>query len=105
MATIEIPIERMARSPRRSVRYPANGEVTKRTSAKTEMTALASKVLTPNERANTGIAGARIPKPSATQNAMADRTATSAGKPANNGVRRIARRSRLDTWTDLTLPA
>ena len=52
-----------------------------------EMTALASSALTPKERANTGIAGARMPKPMATQKAMADRTTTSLGRSRSHGER------------------
>jgi hypothetical protein len=59
----------------------------KRTRAKTEMTELAAIVDTPKVRAKTGIAGARIPKPSATQKATAVTTPTSSGRPFRKGVR------------------
>ena len=54
-------------------------------SAIAEMTALASRAETPNERAKTGMAGARIPKPMETKKAMADNTATSVGRSRSNG--------------------
>jgi putative metallohydrolase (TIGR04338 family) len=50
-----------------------------------EMTALASRAETPNERAKTGMAGARMPKPMETKKAMADSTATSVGRSRSNG--------------------
>ena len=59
--------------------------------AKTETTELAAKALTPNDLANTGIAGATIPKPIATKNAIKEITATSFGSPRNQGLCRILR--------------
>ena len=57
------------------------GEETNRTSANTDTTALASRALTSKERAKTGMAGIRMPKPRATQKAMAANTRTSRGSP------------------------
>lgn len=50
-----------------------------------EMTALASRAETPKVRAKIGIAGARMPKPIDTKNAMADNTATSVGRSRSSG--------------------
>ena len=78
-ATTEIPLARMSRSPNRSTsRPPANAE-TNRMRAKTLMTEDAAKFETPNDWANTGIAGATMPKPRATHAATTARTRTSRG--------------------------
>lgn len=97
--TMISPVDMTTRSPRRSTRAPDNGEVMNRTSANAEMTELASSALTPKERAKTGNAGARMPKPSATQKATAERIATSRGRPASSGVRRMAPPSRFRPLT------
>jgi len=78
-----IPLASTSRSPRRSTNRPATGAEAKRTSANTEMTAPAAKLLTPKSLANRGIAGASIPNPSATENATAVSTATSGGNDPN----------------------
>ena len=75
-----IPVDITSRSPIRFTKRPATGAEAKRTSAKTEITPPAEKLLTPNSLANSGIAGATIPKPRATENATAVRTATSGGR-------------------------
>jgi len=64
---------------------PENGDMMNLERAIAEITALASRADTPNERAKTGIAGAKMPKPIATKNAMADNTATSVGRSRSNG--------------------
>src|SRR5476649_592899 len=87
-----IPVARTTRSPRRLTSRPATGADTKRTNANTEMTAPAAKLLTPKFLANSGIAGATIPKPRATENATAVRTATSGGRDPK-GLRRARIRS------------
>lgn len=74
---------RMTRSPYRSTNRPPPRADTKRISAKAEMTAPAAVLPTPNERANSGIAGATTPKPTATETATAARTVTSRGSPVN----------------------
>ena len=55
------------------------------------ITALAAKAETPKVRANSGMAGITMPKPSATQKAIAANTPTSGGSPRNSGVRRATR--------------
>src|SRR5665811_1262284 len=85
--TMPIPVASTRRSPKRLTNLPAPGADAKRTSANTEMTAPAAKLLTPKSLANSGMAGARIPKPRATENATAVRTATSGGRDPK-GLRR-----------------
>ena len=80
-ATMPMPVARMTRSPSRLTRLPPAKAETKRISAKTLITDDAARLETPNVFANTGIAGARMPKPSATKNATAVSTATSRGSP------------------------
>ena len=82
-----IPVASTHRSPRRLTSRPASGAEANRTSANTETTAPAAKLLTPNSRANSGIEGATTPKPRATEKATAVRTATSGGSEAK-GLRR-----------------
>src|SRR6478609_11714404 len=82
-----IPVASTHRSPRRSTIRPATGAEANRTSANTDTTAPAAKLLTPNSLANSGIAGATTPKPRATEKATAVRTATSGGSEAK-GFRR-----------------
>lgn len=67
---------------------PASGDVTNLTSAKTEMTALASRADTSKVPGRTlaGQPGPGCRKPRATQNATADRTATSRGRPSRRGA-------------------
>src|SRR5450631_736806 len=78
--TIPIPVAMTMRSPTRLTRRPANGAVSRRISANADTTALASALLTPKCLANSGIAGATMPKPRATEKATAERTATSGGR-------------------------
>lgn len=84
------PLLRTRRSPNLLTMPPASGDVTKRTSAKTEMTMPAWKALTPNVLAKIGREGIRMPNPSATKNAMVAKTATSRGRSARSGVLRRA---------------
>src|SRR5476649_2292476 len=104
-----IPVARTTRSPRRLTSRPATGADTKRTNANTEMTAPAAKLLTPKFLANSGIAGATIPKPRATENATAVRTATSGGRDPK-GLRgrirpHILAGGRLPPLRELTIPS
>jgi len=64
---------------------PEKGDMMNLVNAIAEITALASRAETPKERAKTGIAGARMPKPMETKKAMADSTATSVGRSRSNG--------------------
>ncbi|CAB4851330.1 unannotated protein [freshwater metagenome] len=73
---------RTVRSPTRSTMRPAGSALTRRTSAKTLTTALAQKAETPNVSAKSGIAGATMPKPRATQKATSASTNTSRGSLA-----------------------
>ena len=68
--------------------------------ANAEITAAAAVRVTPNSRANTGIAGARIPKPIATANATALSTTTSRGRP-RAGFRNIAANRRTRPVTSM----
>ena len=76
-----MPVARTTRSPSRLTRLPPAKAETKRMRAKTLMTDDAAKLETPKVLAKTGMAGARMPKPSATKNATAVSTATSRGSP------------------------
>ena len=89
-ATSAIPAAITPGSPKRSTRRPAGSAPTTRISANTLITPAAAVTLTPNWRANAGMAGATIPNPSATVNETAVRTATSGGRP-RNGPRRAER--------------
>ena len=70
-------------SPNRSIRRPAGSAPATRISANALTTLAAVAVLTPNWRANSGMAGATIPYPSATVNETAVRTSTSRGRSRN----------------------
>lgn len=85
------PLDMIVRSPNRLTAQPAAGLLTSRMAAKTLITALAAKAETPKVRANSGMAGITMPKPSATQNAMAARTLTSRGNPPNLGTQDFTR--------------
>ena len=74
------PIQSTVRSPILFTSQPLGAALRKRISAKTLITELAAKFDTSNVCAKTGIIGATIPNPSATQNATAVRTATSRGR-------------------------
>src|SRR5215813_8379614 len=80
-ATIAMPTAITAGWPSRSARRPAGSAPTMRISANALTTLAAAAVLTPKWRANAGISGATIPKPSATVNEMAVRIGTSRGRP------------------------
>src|SRR6266536_5155208 len=82
-----MPVASITRSPNAFTSRPANGAVTSRAAANALITAIASVVLTPKWRANSGIAGATTPKPTATMNATAASAPTSAGSSLN-GPRR-----------------
>ena len=87
IATMRSPDVKTIRSPRRSTSTPAIGANTNRIKAKTEMTALACRAVTSKVLAKMGSAGAKIPNPMATKNAITERTATSFGSPLRRGVR------------------
>ena len=61
--TISKPTVKIILSPKRLTHNPAIGAEANLMKAKTETTELAAKALTPNDLANTGIAGATIPNP------------------------------------------
>ena len=82
-ATTAMPAAMTARSPNRSASRPAGRAPITRMSANALTTLAAAAVLTPNPRANSGIAGATIPYPRATVNETAVRIGTSRGKPRN----------------------
>ena len=82
-ATAVMPAAITTCSPNRSTSRPAGSAPTTRISANALITLAAAAVLTPNCRANAGIAGATIPYPSATVNEIAVRTPTSRGSPRN----------------------
>src|SRR5690349_19144652 len=93
-----IPAESMTRSPNALTIRPANGAVTSRAAANALITALASVLLTPKCSANSGIAGATTPNPTATMNATAARAPTSTGS-SRSGPRRSTTRSCLVAQT------
>src|SRR5215469_12035108 len=80
-ATIAMPVAITAGWPNRSARRPAGSAPTMRIRANALTTLAAAAVLTPKWRANAGMSGATIPKPSATVNEMAVRIGTSRGRP------------------------
>ncbi len=97
-ATTAMPAAITECSPNRSTSRPAGSAPTTRISANALITPAAAAVLTPNCLANSGMAGATIPYPSATVNETAVSTATSRGSPRNGprsrpGTRRIVRRT------------
>ena len=67
-ATIPTPLEKTARSPKRSTNFPEISPEENRATAKAETINPTAALLTPKERAKTGIAGRTIPKPNATKN-------------------------------------
>src|SRR5690606_14824543 len=85
------PADMTLRSPRRFTIHPAAGLLINRMKAKTLITALAAKAETPKVRAKSGIAGITIPKPSATQKAIAASTVTSRGSPPIRGTHDFTR--------------
>jgi hypothetical protein len=80
IATITNPLVRTTRSPVFSIRKPEIGAEISRVRAKNETIVLAAKALTPNDLAKSGIAGANIPNPSATEKAITDSTQIAGGK-------------------------
>src|SRR5215468_565482 len=80
-ATIAMPVAITAGCPNRSARRPAGSAPTMRIRANALTTPAAAAVLTPKWRANAGMSGATIPKPSPTVNEMAVRIGTSRGRP------------------------
>jgi hypothetical protein len=81
--TIINPALKVNRSPIRSINLAAKGADTTRISAKIEITVLAANALTPNERPNSGIVGATIPKPKATQKEIMASTQIAGGRSLN----------------------
>jgi hypothetical protein len=77
--TINNPNPSTARSPKRSTNFPEIKPEENRIIAKLEMINPIAVLLTPNDEAKIGIAGIINPKPTATKNETADRTATSCG--------------------------
>jgi hypothetical protein len=73
----------MVRSPNLSTSFPENNPEAKRVSAKSEMINPTAALLTPKDRAKSGIAGTIIPKPTATKNEATTRTLTSRGRSRN----------------------
>jgi hypothetical protein len=91
----------IVRSPKRLTAQPAAGELMSRMKAKTLMTALAANAVTPNVRANNGIAGITMPNPSATQKAIAASTLTSRGRPPTLGTQDFIRATIAATFAVL----
>ena len=79
-ATITKPEDSTTRSPTLSIKRPLIGEEINRVSANIETTVLAANAVTPNDLAKSGIAGATMPKPRATENAMEDKTQIAGGR-------------------------
>jgi hypothetical protein len=79
-ATMSSPAVSTHRSPNRSTSEPPLKAETNRKNAKALTASPTAVVPTPKARANSGMAGATIPKPSATTKAMTARTLTSRGK-------------------------
>src|SRR3954463_12026269 len=77
-----MPVASTRRSPTESMSRPVGKAKTIRRNANALMTEAAAALPTPKSRANTGSAGATIPKPSATKNATTTRTPTSRGRSA-----------------------
>src|SRR4051794_25961618 len=77
-----MPVASTSRSPTESISRPVGNANTIRRNANALMTEAAAALPTPKSRANTGSAGATIPKPSATKNATTTRTPTSRGRSA-----------------------
>lgn len=79
-ATINKPEVKTTRSPIFSIRYPLIGDAISLVSANIETIVLAANADTPKDLANSGIAGATIPKPSATVNETAAKTQIPPGR-------------------------
>ena len=80
IATMLRPIHNTLRSPNLFTNQPLGAALIKRINAKTLITELAANAETSKVCAKTGMIGATIPKPRATQNATAVSTATSPGR-------------------------
>jgi hypothetical protein len=81
--TMIIPVEKTARSPKRSTKTPEINPEAKRVIAKAETIKPIAALFTPKDFAKTGIAGITIPKPTATKNDAAIREETSRGRSRN----------------------
>jgi hypothetical protein len=79
-ATVTSPAVSTDRSPNRSTSEPPLNAETNRKKANALTARPTAVVPTPKERANSGIAGATMPKPSATTKATTERTPTSRGR-------------------------
>src|SRR3954468_13295271 len=77
-----MPVASTRRSPTESMSRPVGNAKTIRRNANALMTEAAAALPTPKSRANTGSAGATMPKPSATKNATTTSTPTSRGRSA-----------------------
>jgi hypothetical protein len=94
-ATTTRPVDRTVRSPNRSTSEPPPKAETKRKNAKALTASPTAVVPTPKDRANSGIAGATMPKPSATTKATTARIPTSRGssdRPRHSTPWMLARR-------------
>jgi hypothetical protein len=80
VATMLSPIHKTLLSPNLLTNQPLGVALTNRIKAKMLITELAANADTSKDLANTGIIGATMPKPRATQNATAVITATSLGR-------------------------
>ena len=80
IATIIKPEVKTTLSEVFSIKIPEIGDEINLVKAKRDTTVLAANALTPNDRANNGIAGARMPKPRATENAIEASTQMAGGR-------------------------
>ena len=87
-----MPTASITRSPKALTSRPLNGAAISRAAANALMTALAAVLLTPKWLANSGIAGATTPNPSATMNATIASAVTSVGSSRRDSRPRGSRR-------------
>lgn len=80
IATITKPEVSTIRSPIFSITKPEIGEEISRVSANSDTTVLAANAETPNDLANNGMAGAKMPNPKATENAIVASTQIAGGR-------------------------
>ena len=80
---MKTPVEKTALSPNLSTKVPEIRPELKRVIAKAETIKPIAALLTPNDFANTGIAGITMPKPTATKKDAATRIETSRGSSLN----------------------
>ena len=85
-ATIDSPVPKTSRSPKRSTNLPAKSPDTRRATAKALTTNPIAVALAPNEEAKMGMAGMMRPNPTATKKATEVRAATAGGKPVNGDL-------------------